>query len=43
MDKAMMVRPRSTFQIIANTVEFIKTDGRGFKNGEAPPDDDVPF
>ena len=34
---------RSTFQIIANTVEFIKTDGRGFKNGEAPSDEDVPF
>ena len=34
---------RSTFQIIANTIEFIKTDGRGFKNGEAPADDDVPF
>jgi single-strand DNA-binding protein len=34
---------RSTFRIIANSVEFIKTDGRGFKNGEAPPDEDVPF
>ncbi len=35
---------RSTFQIIANSVEFIKTDGRGFKSGEAPAnDEDVPF
>jgi len=33
---------RSTFQVIANSVEFIKTDGRGFKDGKAP-DDDVPF
>jgi len=33
---------RSTFQIIASTIEFIKTDGRGFKNGE-PSDDEVPF
>ena len=34
---------RSTFQLIGNSVEFIKTDGRGFKNGEAPNDDEVPF
>ena len=35
---------RSTFQIIGNSIEFIKTDGRGFKNGETPAnDDDVPF
>lgn len=33
---------RSTFQIIANTIEFIKTDGRGFKGGEAT-NDEVPF
>ena len=33
----------STFQIIGNSIEFIKTDGRGFKNGETPNDDDVPF
>ena len=33
---------RSTFQLIASTIEFIKTDGRGFKNGE-PSDDEVPF
>ena len=25
---------RSTFQLIANNIEFIKTDGRGFKDGE---------
>ena len=31
---------RSTFQIIANSIEFIKTDGRGFEEGqtgEQPP------
>ena len=28
---------RSTFQLIANTIEFIKTDGRGFENGAEPP------
>jgi single-strand DNA-binding protein len=32
---------RSTFQIIANSIEFIKTDGRGFKEGETA--DDIPF
>ena len=32
---------RSTYQLLANSLEFIKTDGRGF--GENPPDDDVPF
>ncbi len=32
---------RSAFQIIAHTIEFIKTDGRGFKEGESY--DDVPF
>ncbi len=31
---------KSAFQLIANTLEFIKTDGRGF-DGE--PTDDVPF
>lgn len=36
-------QPRSTFQIIANAIEFIKTDGRGFKSGEAANDDEVPF
>ena len=32
---------RSSFQLIANTLEFIKTDGRGFNNGQT--EDDVPF
>jgi len=32
---------RSTFQLIANTLEFIKTDGRGFEEGKK--DDDIPF
>jgi len=26
---------RSTFQLIANQIEFIKTDGRGFENSQA--------
>ena len=33
---------RSTFQVIANSIEFIKTDGRGFKDGEGSMGD-VPF
>ena len=33
---------RSSFQIVANSLEFIKTDGRGFENGEAT-DPDIPF
>ena len=33
---------RSSFQLIANLLEFIKTDGRGFENGEGP-DGDIPF
>jgi len=33
---------KSLFQVIANSVEFIKTDGRGFKEGEGSMDD-VPF
>lgn len=32
---------RSTFQLIANSIEFIKTDGRGFSEGQT--DDDIPF
>ena len=32
---------RSTFQLIANTLEFIKTDGRGFEEGQNSGD--VPF
>ena len=31
---------RSSFQLIANTLEFIKTDERGFEEGE---DDNTPF
>ena len=36
---------RSSFQLLANSLEFIKTDGRGFEEG-APADtadDDIPF
>ena len=32
---------KSSFQVIANTLEFIKTDGRGFSDNKT--DDDVPF
>jgi len=32
---------RSTLKVIANSLEFIKTDGRGFKEGETT--DDLPF
>jgi single-strand DNA-binding protein len=32
---------RTSFQLIANSLEFIKTDGRGFEEGK--PDDDIPF
>jgi len=36
---------RSSFQLLANSLEFIKTDKRGFEEG--PPadiaDDDIPF
>jgi len=32
---------RSSYQLIANTVEFIKTDGRGFTEGSE--DDNPPF
>lgn len=32
---------RSSFQIIANTLEFIKTDGRGFEEGQ--DNDGTPF
>ena len=32
---------RSSFQLIANTIEFIKTDGRGFEEGQ--DNEDVPF
>jgi single-strand DNA-binding protein len=33
---------RSTLQCLANSLEFIKTDGRGF-NEEGQKQDDVPF
>ncbi len=32
---------RSSFQLIAHTLEFIKTDGRGFEEGQG--NGDVPF
>jgi len=32
---------RSSFQIIANTLEFIKTNGKGFEEGQDK--DDTPF
>ena len=32
---------RTAFKLLANGVEFIKTDGRGFENGQT--EDDVPF
>jgi len=32
---------RSSYQLILNSIEFIRTDGRGFKEGETV--DDVPF
>lgn len=36
---------RSNFELNCNTIEFIKTDGRGFKEGETQEaiNDDVPF
>ena len=35
---------RSNFQILANSIEFIKTDGRGFKEGREPgADEETPF
>ena len=37
---------RSSFQLIANTLEFIKTDGRGFEEGkekEGEPAEETPF
>jgi len=32
---------KTAFKILANSIEFIKTDGRGFENGQST--DDVPF
>jgi len=34
---------RSTIQLIANRIEFIKTDGRGFEGGHNDDNNDVPF
>jgi single-strand DNA-binding protein len=34
---------RSSFQLIANTLEFIKTDGRGFEGAQHPDSDEIPF
>ena len=33
---------RSSFQLIANTLEFVRTDGRGFDEGQSN-NDDTPF
>ena len=33
---------RSSFQLIANTLEFVRTDGRGFDE-EQSNNDDIPF
>ena len=32
---------RTSYKLIAHSLEFIKTDGRGFGDGQ--PDDDAPF
>lgn len=32
---------RSSFKLIANSIEFIKTDGRGFENNQTP--DETPY
>jgi single-strand DNA-binding protein len=34
---------KSSFQLIANNIEFIKTDGRGWEGNQQPADDDIPF
>ncbi len=36
---------RTGYKLIAHSIEFIKTDGRGFENGQSdqPDDDDLPF
>ena len=39
--KPMKVVKRSSFQLIANSMEFIKTDGRGFEDGQ--DNDGTPF
>jgi single-strand DNA-binding protein len=32
---------KTSFQILANSIEFIKTDGRGFESGQ--PEEEIPF
>jgi len=32
---------RNSFQVIAQGIEFIRTDGRGFEKGQ--PEDEIPF
>jgi single-strand DNA-binding protein len=34
---------KSSFQLIANSIEFIKVDGRGFEGNQQPDNDDIPF
>lgn len=34
---------KTSFQVISSSLEFIKTDGRGFEEGKTPGDDDIPF
>lgn len=34
---------KSSFQLIANNIEFIKTDGRGWEGNQQPDSDDIPF
>jgi len=34
---------RTSYKLIANTIEFIKTDGRGFQEGQNQEGEDVPF
>lgn len=36
-------QPRSNHKLIAHSIEFIKTDGRGFENDQEPAYDEVPF
>ena len=35
-------QPKSAHKLLANHIEFIKTDGRGFENSKNP-DDEIPF
>jgi single-strand DNA-binding protein len=34
---------RTSFNLIANTLEFIKTDGRGFEDGKEGEPEEIPF